>query len=101
MKELTRSSRLRVSGDCVLSVLADEALLVPVSHSTDGQRGFVSLNATGSVLVRALDEGLTLGEAAERLAEQYEDPDRQVIWSDSLSLIGHLVDEGLLTVCDE
>ena len=91
---LNRSTVVSLVSDAVLQLVDDEALVVSLTDEA-----IFSLNQTGARIVTLLSEGRSVGEAVDRLAQEYSanpsDLERDVV-----ELVGALLARGLVTVSD-
>lgn len=69
---------MKVKDGFVLRDVAGQAVVIATGAASETFHGMVKLNATGAVIWRAVAEGRTAEEAAERLAGQFDVPVEQV-----------------------
>ena len=68
---------MKVKDGFVLRDVAGQAVVIATGAASETFHGMVKLNATGAVIWRAVAEGRTAEEAAERLAGQFDVPVEQ------------------------
>ncbi len=68
---------MKVKDGFVLRDVAGQAVVIATGAASETFHGMVKLNATGAVIWRAVAEGCTAEEAAERLAGQFDVPVEQ------------------------
>lgn len=91
---LNRSTVVSLVPDAVLQIVDDEALVVSLTDET-----IFSLNQTGARIVTMLSEGRSVGEAVDRLAQEFR-ADADDLERDVLELIGVLLRRGLVMIRD-
>lgn len=92
---LSRSTVVSLVPDAVLQIVDDEALVVSLSDET-----IFSLNQTGARIVTILSEGRSVGEAVDRLAQEFR-ADAVDLERDVVELVGVLLERGLVSVRDQ
>lgn len=64
--------RFRRNPDYIYREVAGEAVLVPTGKAAESFFGIVSINSTGALLWKILEQEHSLGELREMLAREYE-----------------------------
>ncbi len=85
------ADRLEVSPDVVAREVGGETMLLDLASGT-----YFGLDAVGSRVWQALEDGGSLTEACDKVAAEY-DVARDQLESDVLALAGRLLEQGLVS----
>ena len=85
------ADRLEVSPDVVAREVGGETMLLDLASGT-----YFGLDAVGSRVWQALEDGSSLTEACDKVAAEY-DVARDQLESDVLALAGRLLEQGLVS----
>jgi hypothetical protein len=88
---MSLQDRLEPSPDVVTRVLKNETVLMDMASGS-----YFGLDAVGTLIWQALDEGETLAAACDRVAESYE-IDRAQVEADVAALADAIIAKGLAT----
>lgn len=85
------SDKLEISANVVAREVGGETMLLDLVSGT-----YFGLDAVGSRVWQALEDGGSLTEACDRVAQDY-DVNRDHLESDVLALVGRLLEQGLVS----
>lgn len=92
---ITADTRLRLAQQVVTHALEDTLALLDVNTGV-----YYTIDGVGVMLGDMFGTGLTLGQIAQRISEQYE-ADKEEVVADLVELADDLLAEGLVVVDDE
>ena len=97
MAESLGSERFTRSRSVVARVVAGEALVVPIRGKVGDLASIYSFNGTGTLIWQLLESPRTVGQLAERIAEEYA-VDREQAELDVTSFVSEMKAVGLVEV---
>ena len=86
--------RYKSNANFVIRDVAGESVVVPLVGSTAKMGNMFAINETGSVVIKAMQEGLDFEEIVARILGAYDVPDQAQLRADLSSFIGQLVSKG-------
>jgi hypothetical protein len=92
ISSISFSDRVRVPDDVLISNLQEESVILNLNSER-----YFGLDNVGTRILSVLSESVSIEAAYETLLSEY-DVDPQVLRQDLTSLIGNLVDQGLVTI---
>lgn len=94
-------AKYRSNGNYVVSEVAGETVIVPITCSVAKMGKLIILNSTSSFIVKYLAEPHTVPEIAEALSAEYEVPDEAALATDIQEFIDHMIERGLFSEVEE
>ncbi|MBP5366681.1 MAG: PqqD family protein [Bacteroidales bacterium] len=94
-------AKYKSNGNFVISEVAGETVIVPMTGSVAKMGKLIILNSTSSFIVKYVAEPHTVAEIAKALSTEYEVPDEGVLMADIQEFIDHMVERGLFSEVTE
>jgi hypothetical protein len=87
---------MRIKPGMVMSKIGDDYVVVPIDKSALSFHGVIRLNETGSVIWKALEDGLAEEKIVESIMSKYEDAERTQVKQHVRNFISELKSANLL-----
>lgn len=87
--------KYKINGDYVLRDIVDECMVVPVKGSCANSTGFIALNETGKLIMRAIEKNAEESEIIDILCEEYS-VSRETAAADAAEFIGKFLALGII-----
>ena len=88
--------KYRIKEDYVLRDIVDECMIVPIKGSCTNSSGFIALNETGKLIMRAIEKGAQESEIIDILCEEYS-VSRETAAADAAEFIEKFLGMGIIT----
>ncbi len=86
----------KLTPNIVVTQVADEAIVAPVSESIAQMDRLISLNRTGADIVEGVRQGKSVGQIVDQLTEAYEVDNRDEVLADVRKFLATLEEKGLV-----
>lgn len=87
---------MKLNENFLMTELGEEAILVPIGDAADNLHGIIRLNTTAKEIWQGISDGLSDGQIAEKLVEEYENIDLDGAKKVVKNLIKKFFDAGVL-----
>ena len=87
---------MRMKDEYVLTELGNEFTAVPIGQAAEAFHGIIRLNETGAFIWRALSEGMSVEQLAEKMLKEYDGLSIEKAEESICSFIEKLRSEGIL-----
>ena len=90
--------RYKSNDNYVVSEVAGESVIVPMSGSVAKMGSLIVLNETGSFIISCMKEPSTVSEIAKAMANEYDVPEETELCADIQQFIDAMVKRGFFSV---
>lgn len=87
--------RYKSNHNYVVDIVAGNSVLVPVANSVASLDNMMLFNESAAQIVEMLEQGMTIGEVADRLIADYDEaPERNVVMTEVANVASQMVESG-------